>query len=175
MIQPPLPHWSCSWVLLCANTFHYGGLIHEGAIALQLPRGKQVPWCLWLGGIWSSSHGSFQKQGISSFCPSFQFPHFKEQFRVTSGVFTIHFVGQHVPVFRVWALTEMIPFHLLYVLLLNPSWVLWQEHLDLLQQVHSEFSHILSRSLLEGIKFLAKGIKCHHYTLMLIKHLQDIR
>ena len=61
---------------------------------------------------------------------------------MTSGVFANNFVGQHAPVFWVQALIEVILFHL-YTLLLNPSQVLQVGYLDLLQQVHSEISHIL--------------------------------
>ena len=46
-----------------SNTFHYGGLSYEGIIAFQLPRGKQVPWCLWLGNIWSSVVMVFGRRG----------------------------------------------------------------------------------------------------------------
>ena len=142
------PFWPCSQVSLSSNTFRYGRLSCEGVIALQLPRGKQVPQCLWSGHIWSSSHGSLREQGVSSFCPSFQFPCCKEQVRVTSGVFAIHFVGQHVSGFRVQALMEAISFHVLHKLLLNPSQILQLEYLGLLQQVHSELGHIFPGSLL---------------------------
>ena len=37
--------------LFSSNVFHYGWSSHEGMIALQLPRGKQVLQCLWLGNI----------------------------------------------------------------------------------------------------------------------------
>ena len=47
-------------------------------------------------------------------------------------MFTIHFVGQHLLVFGVKALIEAITLHFLYVLWLDPSWVLQLEYLDLL-------------------------------------------
>ena len=143
-------------------------------IALQLPRGKQVPQCLWVSNIWSSNHGSLWEQEISSFCPSFQFLCCKEQVGVTNSVFTIHSVGQHVSVFRVQALIETIAFHLLHMLLVNPSWIPWLEYLNMLQQVHPEFGHILPRSLFEGIELLAKGVECHHHSVVFVQCLQDI-
>ena len=88
-------HWQNGWYRWLAD------LLHQ---ALQLPRGKQVPWCLWPGNIWSFHCGGHWEQGISSFCPSFQHPDCKEQVRVASSVFAIHFVGQHVPIFGVQAL-----------------------------------------------------------------------
>ena len=114
------------------------------------------------------------EQGISSFCPSFQFLYCKEQLRVTSGVFTFHFVGQHTSVFGVQALIEAFSFHLLHMLKLNPYCILWLEYLDLLWQAHSELSHILPRSLLLGIEFLTKNVECHHYAIVLIQHLKDV-
>ena len=47
-------------------------------------------------------------------------------------MFTIHLMGQHLPVFGVQALIETIVLHLLNVLLLDPSKILQLEHLDLL-------------------------------------------
>ena len=51
-------------------------------------------------------------------------------------------------------LIEVVMLNLLQVLGLNPSWVLLLEYLDLLQQMHPEFSYLLSQSLLERIEFL---------------------
>ena len=116
----------------------------------------------------------FRSKGSPSFCPFFQLPCCKEQVRVTSRVFAIYFVGQHVPVFRVQALTEMISFHLLHMLQLNPSQLLQLKYLNLSWQAHCELSHILPASLLEGTELLTKGVKHHHHTVMLVQHLQDI-
>ena len=49
-----------------------------------------------------------------------------------AGVFTINFMGQHSLVFGVQVLIEVISPHLLCVLLLDPSQILWLEYLDLL-------------------------------------------
>ena len=135
--------WLYAWVFFSSSAFCYSRVSSESIVALQLPRGKQIPWCLWPSNIQYSSCGGLWEQRISGFCPSFQFLGCKEQVGVASKVFAIHFVGQHVLIFRVQALIEMIPFHLLYVLLLNPSWVLQLDYLDLLWQVHPKFSHIL--------------------------------
>ena len=72
-------------ISFCSNTFHCSGSSHEGLTALQLPRGKCIPWCLWQGNIWSSSFGGVWEQGISGFCPSFQLPCCMEPVGVTSG------------------------------------------------------------------------------------------
>ena len=111
--QPLLffPFWLYTRVPFSSNAFHYGRLSCEGMIALQLPRGKQIPQCLWLHNIWSSQFGGLQEQGISGFGPSFQLPGCKEQVGVASGVFAIHFVDQHALIFWVQTLTEMISFH----------------------------------------------------------------
>ena len=66
-------------------------------------------------------------------------------------------------VFVVKALIEVIMPHLLYVLQLDPSWILWLEYLDLLSWVHPKFSHILPWSLLEGMELFTKGVECHFY------------
>ena len=55
--------WLYIWVPFSSNAFHYGRLSHECMIALQLPRGKQVPQCLWLHNIWSSSCGGLWAAG----------------------------------------------------------------------------------------------------------------
>ena len=78
--------WLYNWVLFSSNAFQYGKLGSEGMTALQL---KQIPQCLWLGNIQSSSCGGLQEQGISGFSPSFQFPGCKEQVGVASRVFAI--------------------------------------------------------------------------------------
>ena len=44
----------------------------EGTVALQLPSGKQIPWCLQLSNIQYSSCGGLWKQMTSGFCQSFQ-------------------------------------------------------------------------------------------------------
>ena len=93
---------------------------------------------------------------------------FRGKGSLASRVFPIYFVGQHMPVFKVQALVEMISFLLLHMLLLNPSQILQLKYLNLLQQVHSKLGHILPRSLLEGIELLTKGVEHHHHTVMLI-------
>ena len=60
-------------------------------------------------------------------------------------------MSQHSTVFGMKALLEEAMLHLLHMFRLNPSWILQLEYLDLLQQMHPEFNHILSQSLLEGI------------------------
>ena len=142
------PFWLYTWVPFSSNAFRYGRSNHEGMIALQLPRGKQIPWCLWLGNIQSSYYSGLWEQGICSFYPSFQLLGCKEQVRVASRVFAIHFVGQHAPIFKVQAFIEMISLHLLHVLLLNPSWILWLEYLNLPWQADPELGHILPRPCL---------------------------
>ena len=48
------------------------------------------------------------------------------------GVLTVNYVGQHSLAFDIQALMEVISLHLFYVLLLDPSWILQLEYLDLL-------------------------------------------
>ena len=110
--------WLYTQVLFSSNAFPYGWLSSEGMITIQLPRGKQIPWSLWLGNIQSSHCVGLQEQGISSFYPSFQLLGCKKQVRVASGVSTIHFVPQHALIFVVQALREIISFHL-------PMWFCW--------------------------------------------------
>ena len=69
--QPLLTLLVYIWVSFSSNASHYGRLSHEGMIVLQIPRGKQVPGCLWLGNIWSSSCGGLLEKEISSFYLSF--------------------------------------------------------------------------------------------------------
>ena len=83
-------------------------------------------------------------------------------------------MGQHSFVFGAQTPVEAICFHLLYVLQLDPSWVLQLQYLDLLWQAHTKFGNILPWSLLGGIKLLIKGVKHHYHAIMLVQHLEDI-
>ena len=83
------PSWVYTQVLFSSNAFYYGGLSSEGTIALQLPRGKQIFQCLWLGNIQSSSCVGLWEQGISGFSLSFQLLGCKEQVGIASRVFAI--------------------------------------------------------------------------------------
>ena len=63
------PFWLYAWVFHSFSVFHYSGLCSKSTVALQLPRGKQIPWCLWLVNIRSSSCGGLREQRISGFHP----------------------------------------------------------------------------------------------------------
>ena len=120
-----------------------------------------IPWLGWFSGV-----GDLWLLPI--------FPISGLAVRVSGGKFTIHLMSQHPLVFGVQFLIEAIPLHLLYMPLLDPSWILQLEYLDLLWQVHSKFSQILPWSLLEGTELLAQGVKCHHHGIMLIQCLEDV-
>ena len=72
--------------------------------------------------------------------------------------FAIYFVSQHALIFGVQALIEMISFHLLHVILLYPSQILWLEYLNLLWQVHSKLSHILPKPCLKEYSSLLRAL-----------------
>ena len=106
--------------------------VADWVVKVQLPfnfqKGNKFPLCWRMSYVWSPIWSHFQV-------------------RVSHRMFTIHIMGQHPLVFEVQSLIVVIPLHLLYVLLLDPSQILQLEYLDFLQQVHSKLSHILLWSL----------------------------
>ena len=70
---------------------------------------------------------------VSGFHPPFYIPGSKEQFRIVDRVFTIDLVGQHLLTLKAKTFVEVIPLHLLHMLLLDSARVLHLEYLNLLR------------------------------------------
>ena len=93
--QPLLPFLALHiQVPFSSNVFHYGRSSLEGTIALQLPIGKQVPQCLWLGNSWFSCCGGLSGAEDLWILPIFSnFRAARSNVIVASWVFAIHLVG----------------------------------------------------------------------------------
>ena len=151
--------------LLQAATFHHSWLGSKGMTVLQLPGGKQVPWCLRTSYIWSPSWGAFGSRGSLPIFP------ISRLLGAGQSIWQDVHHTPYGPTFTgIWDSGPCIsnpassPLHSstfsYWILPRYSNWSIWT-----CCDKCTPNSATFLPSLLEGIKLLSQSVQCHYHAM----------